>query len=351
MAFATPLVSIITPTYRHGPWIGPCLDSVRRQTYGHWEQIVVDDGSPDETERMVAPYLQDPRVRYIRQPNGGIWRLGEAYNRALAMARGELIAVLEGDDFWLEDRLALQVPAFNDPTVGFAYGRILVADDAGAIVASESHTRNQWRPPFASFASDSPLPFLRDLLLLRGNVGAVTMMFRRSALEAVGGFWQPAYFPAVDFTTVLRVATTQRTAFMDQSLGVWRRHDGQTTDLNNLAYCVGHSRAAVEHFNGLPEATRRQLNLTEGAIWRARRHYLADAYWRAARLCMGTGDWANVRRYGWEMVKRGSALRRLEGAAAVSASLFRLNLNALVEGAAATPVGRGIAEREAGGTR
>ena len=76
------LVSIITPTYNHEKFIGNCIESVLAQTYPYWEQIIVDDGSNDDTGKIIASY-KDKRIKYIKQKNKGIWKLKETYNKAL----------------------------------------------------------------------------------------------------------------------------------------------------------------------------------------------------------------------------------------------------------------------------
>src|SRR5262249_7159571 len=86
-------VSIITPLYNKAPYIRRTLDSVAAQTFRDFELIVVDDGSTDGGERLVADYV-DERVRLIRQPNAGP---GAARNRGIAEARGELLAFLDAD--------------------------------------------------------------------------------------------------------------------------------------------------------------------------------------------------------------------------------------------------------------
>jgi glycosyltransferase involved in cell wall biosynthesis len=87
------LVTVITPTYNHEQYIRACIESVLSQTYPKWEQVIVDDGSTDKTPEIIGSY-KDKRIRYVRQENVGIFRLPETYNRALAAARGELIAML-----------------------------------------------------------------------------------------------------------------------------------------------------------------------------------------------------------------------------------------------------------------
>lgn len=99
-------MSIITPTYNHGGYIRQCIESVLVQTFTGWEQIIIDDGSTDETPQIVSGF-KDDRIRYFRQNHQGIWKLGETYAKALALARGDFIAIFEGDDFWPFDKLGL----------------------------------------------------------------------------------------------------------------------------------------------------------------------------------------------------------------------------------------------------
>ena len=127
---ARPLVSIITPTYNHALYIGRCLESVLAQTEPRWEQIVIDDGSTDGTAEIVNQFT-DARIRYVTQRHRGIAGLGDAYNLALRMARGEYVAVLEGDDFWPQDKLERQLPEFEDPEVVLSWGLAAETDPAG----------------------------------------------------------------------------------------------------------------------------------------------------------------------------------------------------------------------------
>ncbi|MGB7844942.1 MAG: glycosyltransferase family A protein, partial [Candidatus Acidiferrum sp.] len=121
MNSSSPLVSIITPTYNHEKFIGPCIESVLNQTYPNWEQLIIDDGSTDRTAQVIGGYA-DPRIRYFAQNNQGIDALAHTYNRALNEARGELIGILEGDDLWPADKLSTMVPAFLDKDTILAYG-------------------------------------------------------------------------------------------------------------------------------------------------------------------------------------------------------------------------------------
>jgi glycosyltransferase involved in cell wall biosynthesis len=335
-----PRVSIITATYNHEPWIAACIESVQGQTFQNWEQIIIDDGSTDNVGKVVQRYLDDPRIKYIRQENRGIWHLADNNNTALAASSGEFVAILEGDDRWPPDKLESQIRAFEDYTVGMCYGRVEAIDHTDALIKTDILRLNKWEPPYASFANPSPLPFLRDLLLLRGNVGNVSVMYRRAALESVGGFWQPPYFPAADFSTHLRMATYYRTAFLDQTLGFWRRHWGQTTEIHSLRYALGHTQVAVNYSQSLPAIIQSELDMKERDIWNARRAYLADAYWGAVRSTMRSGAWVQARAAAAGMIKWVGAFRRVEGTIALAASLLHIDLNSTVEWAASTAPGR-----------
>ena len=120
------LVSIITPAWKAEAFIRATIDSVMAQTYPHWEMIIVDDCSPDNTAAIVdAIALKDPRVRLVRHTqNGGP---ATARNTAVTAARGRWIAMLDSDDQWLPTKLEQQL-AFHKQVGGkltyTAYRRI-----------------------------------------------------------------------------------------------------------------------------------------------------------------------------------------------------------------------------------
>jgi glycosyl transferase family 2 len=124
---AEPLVSVLMPTYRQSLFIRRALESLRAQTLTDWELIVINDGSDDDTERVLGPYLADPRVRYRRlERNGG---LGRALNLATELARGTYLAYLPSDDAYYPGHLA-SLAALLDarPEVYLAYGGLRWAE-------------------------------------------------------------------------------------------------------------------------------------------------------------------------------------------------------------------------------
>lgn len=100
-----PRVSIVVPAYKVAEYIAETLDSALAQTFRDFEVIVVNDGSPDTArlEKVLDDYFDD--IIYIKQANGGV---SLARNTAISIARGELLAFLDGDDVWFPEKLAEQ---------------------------------------------------------------------------------------------------------------------------------------------------------------------------------------------------------------------------------------------------
>ncbi len=89
-------ISIIVPCYNQAQYLDECLQSVLDQTYQNWECIIVNDGSPDNTEEIALQWTaKDPRFTYLKKENGG---LSSARNAGIEIAKGEWILPLDSDD-------------------------------------------------------------------------------------------------------------------------------------------------------------------------------------------------------------------------------------------------------------
>ncbi|HLM58777.1 MAG TPA: glycosyltransferase family 2 protein [Pyrinomonadaceae bacterium] len=118
-----PLVSVILPVYNRPGWLARAVESVLSQTHGHLELLVVDDGSTDDTRRVLEGFV--PRVRVLEHPHAGA---ESARNLGLGRARGEFVAFIDSDDVWLPDRLSRQLPLFRRPEVGLVFGDAALID-------------------------------------------------------------------------------------------------------------------------------------------------------------------------------------------------------------------------------
>ncbi|WP_162926613.1 glycosyltransferase family 2 protein [Pedobacter chitinilyticus] len=117
---AKALVSIIIPSYNYANFIIETLTSIRGQKYEHWEAIVVDDGSTDNTEALVLELAKvDARIIYVYQENKG---LSAARNTGIKKASGDYIQFLDADDLISEDKIQLQLDHFAaDKNLGISY--------------------------------------------------------------------------------------------------------------------------------------------------------------------------------------------------------------------------------------
>ena len=113
------LVSIITPTYNCGRFIGETIDSVLAQTYSNWEMIIVDDRSTDDTEAVVRKYMeQDNRIKYtLLDVNSGA---AVARTKAMKLAEGQYMAFLDSDDLWTPDKLERQLKFMTENGYAFS---------------------------------------------------------------------------------------------------------------------------------------------------------------------------------------------------------------------------------------
>ena len=125
-----PLVSILSLVYNHSAFIEQTIDSVLTQTFQNWEWIILDDGSADGTGEIITQ-IEDSRIHYSLQEHAGFDQLTRTYNTALAMCSGDFIAMLDGDDYWPQDKIEIQLKSFDDPESVLSYGECLVTNQKG----------------------------------------------------------------------------------------------------------------------------------------------------------------------------------------------------------------------------
>lgn len=225
-----PQFSIITPTYNHECFVGPCIESVLAQTREDWEQIIIDDGSTDRTAEVVARY-SDPRIKYVRQQNRGIEALAHTYNQALELAGGDLIVILEGDDTCPADKLQKSAAAFDDRDVVLLYGEVQETSVDGNVLRSNGHTKmRRSLSPAVQFNDPvgSSIPYM---LTVKGHslVAPASAVIRRSTLESIGGFHYVPGLCLTDFPTFIMLAPKGKFAYVPDVLGYRRMHSSSVS--------------------------------------------------------------------------------------------------------------------------
>jgi glycosyltransferase involved in cell wall biosynthesis len=289
-----PLVSILTPTYNHEPYITSCMESVRAQTFSNWEQIILDDGSTDRTADIVQSF-SDPRIRFFRQANRGIEALAHTYNDALSRAQGEIMALLEGDDSWPREKLSALIPKFSDAGVVLAYGAARDCDSAGRVNRQLSRSVRHRRDLPASILFNIPVGSATRYMLRADGLDLIpecTVLIRRSALEAIGGFQYVRGLCTTSFPTFLQLGLVGQFYYTPAVMGYRRRHASSASLRYFDRMMEGAERHALEFID------QHELQLTDGertafaCSWRQaayRRHFVVGRHlstqrrWKEAR--------------------------------------------------------------------
>jgi glycosyltransferase involved in cell wall biosynthesis/SAM-dependent methyltransferase len=177
------LVSVVIPTWNRSAKLQRALSSLRTQTWAHWEAVVVDDGSEDDTRDVVAQLAEeDPRIRLIARQHEGV---SAARNAGIAEARGGFIAFLDSDNEWQ--------PAFLEAMVGVMTARGLDAAYATLMVMTKAGPRYRARQV-------TPAE-----LRVANHVDVNVLVVRSTLMQQVGGF-DVTLRRMVDYDLVLRIA-------------------------------------------------------------------------------------------------------------------------------------------------
>jgi glycosyltransferase involved in cell wall biosynthesis len=215
-------VSVIIPVYNGQSFIARAVDSVLRQTLPAAEIIVVNDGSTDETLAALAPF--DGKICVITTPNRGV---SSARNTGFLASTAGLIAYLDADDVWHEDKLARQITFLaQHPGTGLCCCDYVTDDGAGK--KSDRHFAR-----VAKYGGGGVAQWWRDPLraLVHGNfVGTTsTVLVRRSVLNAAGPF-NTRYRQGEDYDLWIRCAQSIRFAIMSDVLLTKIGHDSNLTN-------------------------------------------------------------------------------------------------------------------------
>jgi glycosyltransferase involved in cell wall biosynthesis len=296
---ASPLVSVVIPTYDVRDFVRSTLNSVLAQTYRPLELIVADDGSPDDTCQVVAAWdSRDVPLELIRLHHTGNPALPR--NTALGRVRGELIAYLDADDICEPTRIAESVAALAlaGPEVHFAFTSYSTIDAAGR--AFEGRTLAKYdrlntvpRQALAEGVYRLPGREVHDALLGSSFIRPSQVVVRTEFVRRSRGFDETLH-NAHDLDLFLEMLRSTDAVWVDQPLVHYRQRAGNMTSrglLNmapsRIAVLERHVRHAYSDY-GRRGATQRLADVYDSLGWACRTagRYgdSAAAYWKEFRL-------------------------------------------------------------------
>lgn len=285
------IVSVVIPVFNGAPFVAKAVTSVRAQTVKDVEIIVVDDGSTDGTQAVLADLQQTMGITWFQQDHGGPAR---SRNRGIAAARGEFVALLDCDDVWLPEKLEAQLAIMRArPAVGVVHTDYEVVDQHGTVLER-----------VRAWHSEEPL--------VRAFVGGhaalpSTLLIRRTMLEKVGAL-NPELYGSEDSDLTIRLYTVTQFDCVDRVLvrKLLSRRDVRVTVFDEASY----QQIILSSRERFLEGLERMQPLT------AAQRTALDREWANYFLARGgfadrSGQRAETRRYYWQAIRK--APSRLRG--------------------------------------
>ncbi len=260
-------VSVVIPAYNSAKWIGAAIESSLAQTHRPREVIVVDDGSQDDTADVVRRYP----VTLIQQANQ---RIAAARNTGIRAASGDVIALLDADDEWYPAKTQKQLQLLTGDVV--AVGSLMhYANAAGKIfgVSGEDTDGRQTDIMAAKF-----MPFAPS-----------SMIFRRDAIEAIGGFDEDLgrIAPVEDLDALSKMAKYGKIVTAMEPLGIYRIHAGALSVQSFWLMRDGTRFLQARMTN--QQLSWSQFKTEDSPTWKHRHHDLVNYLYRRGGMHVATG--------------------------------------------------------------
>jgi len=204
-----PLVSIIMNCYNGEKFLNECIESVLTQTYVNWEIIFWDNKSKDKSAEIFKSY-EDKRFKYYYADE--YTSLYKARNLAIAKTNGDLLAFIDVDDVWVNTKLELQVPLFNDPQISLSYSNLWIMKNT--IENKKIFIKNKPKSGF-----------MYEKLLDEYNVGIITVILRKKIIGHVSKIFDERFSIIGDFNFFLNLSKLHYFHYTETPLAYYRIHN------------------------------------------------------------------------------------------------------------------------------
>ena len=211
-------VSVIIPAFNKADFTKRAVLSVVKQTYANIEIIIVDDGSVDNTKKLLTS-INDDRIKYFYKNNGGAC---SARNYGIKKSNGNFLAFLDCDDIYVETKIEDSLNALKkNPSYKFLYSEVLYIDFDDNIISKSKNYQNHPKSGWIG----------KKLILGNYNITNSTLVTYRKCIEEVGGFDENIFIPA-DREYLIRLSTKFKALHLNKHLTGYRV--GNETIFNNL---------------------------------------------------------------------------------------------------------------------
>lgn len=211
------MISVIMPVYNGEKYITQAIDSVLSQTYPNWELIIINDGSTDDTAKIIKSKYNQNKIKYIYQENQGP---SIARNRGIDLAQGDYIAFIDADDLYTRDKLEKQLQFLEEHSdYDIVYNDIKVVDDSLCYINTLKSE--------GVFAN--PNDFLANLLFRQIIPSPQSILAKRKCFEN-GLRYNPKYLHSEDYELTIRLAHSFHYGYLPETLYIYRRHGKNLTN-------------------------------------------------------------------------------------------------------------------------
>jgi len=231
-----PLVSIIMNCYNGEKYLKQAVDSILDQTFSNWEIIFWDNQSTDRSASIIKNY-NDARLRYFYAPTHTL--LYDARNWAIDKSKGEFIAFLDVDDWWLPEKLEKQIVLFDDKEVGVVCSNYQIVN--------ENKNKN-----WTAFNYTLPTGWVLNEILKNYYIGLLTLIVRKTMLDELTYICNPDYNLIGDFDLVTRLLMKCKLDCVQEPLAFYRIHDSNESSKNQERHMLEIS-SWIEFSSGIKE--------------------------------------------------------------------------------------------------
>ena len=223
-------VSVIIPNYNYGLYLDKCIQSILTQTYTNIEVIFVDDGSSDNSLDVVSKYRD--KVRIYSQSNQGV---NAARNLGISEAKGDLIALCDSDDYWMPNKIELQIERMlSNSRIGLVYSSYILVDESEKFIREvEATHRGNLAFLFISYPTKA---------IICG--GGSTSLFSRRLLNDSMLFDETLHGNGEDWDFFRRLCQLTNVEFIERPLVYIRNHEN-SRGARNLDYFYEGNKASI----------------------------------------------------------------------------------------------------------